>query len=249
MAISRRDALFAGAAALPASGLFLGLARGQTSPAVGQPAPNNRQPPAPQPGGTQPTGQPGNPQQMGEDPLLAACLLLVGRRQIEVCRFDLDRLQNADVKAFAKAEIDEHEGLKAKLKSMGYEYPTAPQLPQGAPRPAGQQSGNAGMPPVLAVGRIIFPPGLSGNLKLEDEVVTQCVASYKTNMGKKEGAKLDKAFVGDQLHEHYGLKDKATVFTRHATQQMQTALKEAMTVIDRHIATLEDLMVKVDRQG
>ena len=195
----------------------------------------------------------------GEDPLLAACLLVGGRRQIEVCQFALERLQNHDCKAFAKAEIEEHQKIKADLQKLGYKYPAPPANVPGAAQPGqpvppvGPRDGAAAAgqpaPVFIAIGRLIVPPPASNLLKVEAEVVMHCVANYRAKMGRKAGDQFDKAFVGDQLHEHYALLDKAQVFSRHASAAMKPSLNDGLAVIQRHIQTLEQLKEQMDRGG
>jgi len=277
MTVSRREALILGAA-VPVSGLVLTSARGQV-------------PQQQQPGG----------QGYGEDPILSACLLIDGRKQIEICRWAKERAKADDVKAFAQAEIDEHEKIKADLKRLGFEYPAPPQfgnefqqggqfqqpgqfqptgqLPQSGTSgttvtTSGQSSGQpttgtgstasqavTGVPPVssgfqqhgpkmIAVGRLILPPGLDEIVALSHEVADQCVANARTALEKKAGeGKFDKAFVGMQLHEHYALLDKCQVFEKHSTDRMREVLQQGRPIIERHIATLESLCKKLERDG
>jgi len=243
MAVSRREALVLGAA-VPVSGLFLAPARGQA--------------PQQMPGG----------QGYGEDPILSCCLLIDGRKQIEICRWAKEKAKSDDVKAFAQAEVDEHEKIKADLRRLGFEYPTPPQFgnqfqQSGQPGPGQtvtatqattgvsqtgfqQQQG----PKMLAVGRLLLPPGLVEIVSLTHEVADQCVANAKSGLEKKAGeGKFDKAFVGMQLHEHYALLDKCQVFEKHSTDRMREVLHQARPVIERHIATLESLCQKLEGGG
>jgi len=241
MTVSRREALVLGAA-VPVSGLFLASARGQ----------------APQ--------QMAGGQGYGEDPILACCLLIDGRKQIEVCRWATEKAKGDDVKAFAQAEIDEHEKIKADLRRLGFEYPAPPQFGNpfqpgapsgqtatatqavtGTPQPSGvQQQG----PKMIAVGRLLLPPGLVEIVSLTHEVADQCVTNAKAGLEKKAGeGKFDKAFVGMQLHEHYALLDKCQVFEKHSTDRMREVLRQGRPVIERHIATLESLCQKLEGGG
>jgi len=260
MTVSRREALVLGAA-VPVSGLFLASARGQA--------------PQQMPGG----------QGYGEDPILSCCLLIDGRKQIEICRWVKEKAKSDDVKAFAQAEIDEHEKIKADLRRLGFEYPAPPQFgnqfqqggqfqhgnqfPQGGqssaqPGPgqtttatqavtgtpqfsgAQQQQG----PKMIAVGRLLLPPGLVEIVSLTHEVADRCIANAKAGLEKKAGeGKFDKAFVGLQLHEHYGLLDKCQVFEKHSTDRMREVLQQGRPIIERHITTLESLCEKLEGGG
>jgi len=98
----------------------------------------------------------------------------------------------------------------------------------------------------LVVGRAMIPPPASQLIIVDHEVVEQCIANAKAKMDKWEGAKADKAIAGDQLHEHYALLDHAQVFSRHASREMQPVLNDGMKIIQQHIATLEQIMTKLD---
>jgi len=258
MTVSRREALVLGAA-VPVTGLLLAPARGQ----------------APQ--------QMAGGQGYGEDPILSCCLLIDGRKQIEICRWAKERAKSDDVKAFAQAEIDEHEKIKADLRRLGFEYPAPPQFgnqtPQGGQFPqsgaaGGQTSAQPGPgqtttatqavtgtpqlsgfqqqqgPKMIAVGRLILPPGLTETVAISHEVADQCVTNARTVLERKAGeGKFDKAFVGMQLHEHYGLLDKAQVFEKHSTDRLREVLAQGRPIIERHIATLEGLMQKLEQGG
>ena len=125
MSVSRRDLLIAGAA-LPVTGLWLSNAFGQDRP---------------------PAVTGGTPAGLAEDPLLAAELLICGRKQIASGQVALRQTQNGDVRAFAEAEVAEHQTLQLRLSDRGYQYPGATAAPAAA----------AGGAPVNAV------PGIPGN--------------------------------------------------------------------------------------
>lgn len=241
MTVSRRQALVAGAAALPAAALAA------------------QQPQAQPRAGTQPAAG------MSEDPFLAACLLLGGKRQIEVCRFAQPKLQDAEVKQFSQAEIDEHETMKAELAKLGYQ-PPAPGGAVGGVIPAGgtdatggaAAGGQPGQPAqgrmggaAVTVGKAAFGPELSRAVMVDAEVHDTCINNTKQALAKceqKGKGHFDKAFVGDQLHTHMGLKDKVQTFQKHASQEMQPGLQKALGIIEQHIATCEKLMEKCERQ-
>ena len=219
MTISRRDALFAGAAALPAVGLLAHAARAQ-SPVVAT-------------GGTA---------IVPEDPLLAACLFGFGKRQIAVSRFAKTLSKMEAVQDFLTAEIHEHETIKAELEKLGY----AP--PNPAARPVGGTAANP-VVPVVAVGKVVIPAPGSQQIEIASEVVDQCIGNYKMRAQKLSGLKLEKCIIGDQLHTHYTLQDNALVFGKHASPTMMPTLKAGLAIINAHIVKLESLMEKLDGMG
>lgn len=226
MSVSRRSLLLAGAA-LPLSAW---LVHGQTPGDTGQ------APAAP-----------------GEDPLLAACLLIGGRKQIENCSYIKAKLTTDAAKKFAQAEIDEHEKVKADLKKLGYEYPVMPvparptdPRPSEPAKPEERKDGDPPKAVMVTAGRTPLPPEAIALVAIDHAVADQCILNYRKEMDKLNGLKLDKRFVGHQLDEHLALKDKAETYRRHASKYLKPTLDEGLKVIETHIATLKDLMEMLD---
>ena len=215
--MSRRKVLVAGAGIIPAAGLFGAAAAAQEAARA----------------------------VMSEDPLLAAMLLIGGRRQIAVSKVAEEGSGNRDVKAFARAEIEEHETVAARLRERGYLFPTV----AGAGAAGAVAEGPGGAAPAaraLTVGRAPVPAGAAPGLLVQVEVGEQCIANMRAELARQQGLKFDKCYVGDQLHEHFGLLDKAQVFRRHASAELAPVLDEARPIIERHIATLRGLMEALD---
>ncbi|MDY3557107.1 DUF4142 domain-containing protein [Gemmata sp. JC717] len=147
--------------------------------------------------GAQPTAQPiAAP---SKDPLLAPFLLSGGRKQIENCSYALKKLQSDEAKAFAKAEIDEHETIKKNLKGLGYDYPVtaAPGTQPNQPTAWSVTAGAAKLPTETAA-----------MVAVDHEVADRCILNYRSEMDKLSGKEFDKRFIGHQLDEHMTLLDK-----------------------------------------
>ena len=242
MSVSRRQALLFGAA-LPPAALLADLAGAQTAP---QALPQNLP--------TGPTGQ-------AKDPLVAGCLLIGGRKQIENCTWAMKKLQSDDVKAFARAEIDEHEGVKRKLKELGFDYPVAPvaaaasiattDAAAGDVQPAGgavTDRGGDTLPAawVVNVGRSALPLEAACLIALDHEISENCIRNYRKEMDQYAGTKFDKRFVGHQLDEHLSLLDKVQAFRRHTTAAVQPVLEEGQKTIEKHIEACKALMDRLE---
>jgi predicted outer membrane protein len=268
MTVSRRELLVAGAA-LPVAGLWASVTRGQDRP-IG-------------PTAVAPAG-------LSEDPVLAAELLIARRKQIGNSQFAVQRTQHPDVRAFAEAEVAEHQLIQRRLSDRGFQYPTVTPLPAaiagGAPvdavpgvpgnpppeptanrplvlPPGTQPAKNATPPPpppagappraagphaatpLVSVGRLQLPADVSRVILIETQVGDQCVATFQAETGSLSGPAFDRAYVGCQLHEHYALFDRATVFRRHASPAMLAVLDEGLPVIQRHLVALKGLIGKV----
>jgi predicted outer membrane protein len=210
MTASRRDVLLA----LPASALLPALA--------------GAQPPA------------GQPPAASKDPLLAPCLLIGGRKQIENCSYALKKLQSDEAKAFAKAEIEEHETIKKNLKGLGFDYPVTPVAAAQPGQPVSW---------AVSAGGVKLPMEAATMVAVDYEVAEQCIANYRTEMDTYSRREFDKRFVGHQLDEHMSLLDKVQTFRRHASPKMGAILADGQKVIETHIATLKKLMTALDKGG
>ena len=180
------------------------------------------------------------PLAMPKDPLLAPCLLIGGRKQIENSSYALKKLQSDDAKAFARAEIAEHEAIKKNLKELGYDYPVTA-LPGSQP----------GQPPawVVTAGSAKLPLEAAGMVAVDHEVADQCIANYRREMEPLTGRDFDKRFIGNQLDEHLTLLDKVQTFRRHASPKMEAVLADGQKTIETHIATLKNLMAALVKGG
>lgn len=227
--VSRRDVMTAGVGLFP----FLGLAALAQPPGTAVPAGA-----APPPGAA-----PGAPPNL--DPALAGNLLIMGAKQIAICRFALDRLQDVEVRRFAQSEIEEHETNRASLARLGYEYPGSPstQAAEGVRRGAAD--------PAVIVGRAALPPGTADCIALEHEVAEQAVTTARDELGELQGLRFDERFVGHQLDAHYVLFDHAVVFRKHASAELAPVLDTSRPIIERHIAACKELMARLEtaRQG
>ena len=239
--MNRREVIAAGAAALPVLGLAAAASAQtpRTKPAAG--------------GATADS----------QDTPLAACVLIKGHKQIEVCRAALAKIEDTEVKAFAQAEIDEHETLKKKLQKLGYDAPT-PLAGFGAAGTTGAGTGTAGRAQTadgtptrstagtataaggVTVGRHTLPADLAMQIEIAREVGEQCIQTNKTETAPLKGLDFDKRFVGSQLDAHYDLLDHGVVFRKHCSAEMAPVLDEAKKIIDQHIAVCKQLMSKLE---
>src|SRR5262249_41086812 len=118
----------------------------------------------------------------------------------------------------------------------GERVATVPAVPP-PPRPVGRG---------LSIGAAGPPPGASDMIQAEKGVGGHSTGGLQREMGALPGLRFDKAFVGNQLYEHYNLFDRAVVFRRHASPAVAAVLDEARPVIERHIATLKQLIHRLD---
>jgi hypothetical protein len=218
MSVSRREALIAGTAV---SGLLAASARGQTPPA-GE--------------------RPNAPPHLGDDPLLAAVLLIEGRKQTEIFQAAEPRVKDETLRSFIKTEIGRRQKLEAQLKQLGYEYPAEAKPPEGANLPPGVK-----LPTLLRVGKLVLAPGLSRAAQIEEDVARTSVANFKKHTGGEDASKFQQMFAWGLLISHYAWQDRIQVFVQHATAQLQPTLKQEQAAIDQHIGVLQGLVGKLGK--
>jgi predicted outer membrane protein len=158
----------------------------------------------------------------GEDGLIATWMLIDGNKQIYVSKPVLDK-GGADAKAFAQAEIDEHETVKKKLMEKGLQ----PLVPVG-------EMG----------GGMADPMSANAVLMMKNEIGKTCIENTNAEMSKKSGEEYDMAYIANQLEAHMMLKDTVQVAMKHASADLKPVLDEAMGVIETHLATLKSLKMK-----
>jgi predicted outer membrane protein len=264
---SRRELLVTGIS-LPALGVWITATRGQQ-------------------GSTELTGNASAG--LSEDPPLAAKILIEARKQISTSQVAVQRADNGEVRAFATAEVAEHQTIQRRLADRGLLYPTVTPVPAAVagtapvdaiagvpgnpppaptanrpvvPQPGTPPAKNTVPPPppvvtptpaadprvatpLVNVGRFTLPAGASRLINVDMQIGEQCVATFQREIAPLAGLAFDRAYVDNQLFAHSALLDRVVVFSRHASPVLLAVLNEAQPVIERHVATLKNLVVRL----
>lgn len=168
------------------------------------------------------------------DAELATWMLADGFKQIEVSRPALQKAEDDAVKAFAQAEIKEHEDLKAKITAKGIR----PLVPIGGEAAgANAAAADANNAAGVVSGRSV--------LQVKNEIAVQCMKNNTAEGARKQGKAFDDFYVNDQLSAHMTLKDTVEVALRHASPEMKPVLEEALATINTHLDTLKGLKQKM----
>jgi predicted outer membrane protein len=154
------------------------------------------------------------------DAQLATWMLIDGHKQIWVSKPAAEKATMAEVKAFAEAEMKEHQDLKAKIMAKGVK----PVVMVGEDKEMKMEAGTA-----------------ASVLGFKSELAVQCIKTINADMAQKSGAEFDHAYVFSQMVAHMELKDTVTVAMQHASADMKPILTDAMSVIETHISTLKGL--------
>jgi predicted outer membrane protein len=152
------------------------------------------------------------------DAQLATWMLTDGHKQIWVSKPAAEKATSPEVKAFAEAEMQEHQELKAKIMAKGVK-------------------------PLVTVGEegMGMKSGPTALLGFKNELALQCIKTMNAEMEQKSGKEYDEAYVHSQLVAHMDLKSTVTVAMQHASADMKPILTQAMSVIETHLSTLKGL--------
>ncbi len=85
--------------------------------------------------------------------------------------------------------------------------------------------------------------------QIKHEVADQCLADARKELNSKESNKFDECFVGMQIACHMKMHSELTVFERHASGNLQTALSTAQQTTDKHLEELKGMMEKLAKDN
>lgn len=283
--------------------LLAGVANAQERQVERQPAP-------PTPPGTRVTER--APTERGaavsmRDRELAHCIINGNRKEVEISKFALDKLQDAEVKQFAQKMIDDHSramqsfarfdpGSRATIQTSTSatedreirtsttterntqtdRNPNTPgdrdRNPQNRENNRDDNDNRTGTQPnattqgartttqqtdrdrPAATGtttqrQVTTSTEVGGVAKanldweqISDELTAQCIASAKRELGQKQGAEFEKAFLGMQVAAHMGMLDHLQVFQRHAGDELRAEIGKAVSTTQEHLQMAKRLM-------
>lgn len=249
---------------------LLGTAQAQQQPEVVRPARPGVQVQVPgvgvQVGGRPVVGQGAQlaPGQVN-DHALATCLAVENQVEVAIARFAGEKASSKEVKDFAGMMVRDHQALLQKLQQFapeaareGYlQEVTTPnqarrttESPRNAVGDKAQPAGNVvkttkgAIQPVAATEQ--DAPAQAGQsidfLQLHRELAQECLSESKSTLEKKDGKQFDECFIGFQIARHAAMKDKLTVFERHASPELNKVLAEGLETTTSHLKKAEQIM-------
>lgn len=189
------------------------------------------------------------------DYYLISCLKWENEAVISLSKLAQQRSSNREIKAFAEAASKDHAEFQSSLAEID---PSAVRPAAGtstaAPGEAGALPGRApareqpterpqGQPGAARVAGPVTPDQL---MQIRDEVATRCLATAQRELGQKEGAEFDKAYIGMQLGAHFKMVDELTVFKSHASPRLQTVLAKGIQTAEKHLEDAKQLCKQLE---
>ena len=230
----------------PALLVLTGLATQALAQAVTErPAtPADRQ--AGQPARTQPGAQAGQANQFDHN--LAVCLALGNQEEIELAQFAQERAQSPQVKQFAQMMIEEHQRALSQLKqadpqlasvNLELKVPAGATETTGAATPGAQRTTTAG-----AQG------GQNQMIDFARDLRQECLNLVTQELGRKQGAEFDKAYIGQQAGAHMFMLAEARVAQRYVqNDQLRPVIQQGEQMAEHHLAQARQIKEQLATGG
>ena len=159
------------------------------------------------------------------DQQIAHCIYGACHNEVELAKFVQPKLQSKEAKQFAEMMIKDHTpDCEAYQKWAGNLVSHHASGSTGA-RPAGQTQG-----------------GQPDWVRIHDELAKQCLDSTQKELGKKQGADLDKCYLTQQAMAHAEMKDKLTVLRKHASQQLAQQIDKSAEGVESHLKEVKQIL-------
>jgi predicted outer membrane protein len=172
----------------------------------------------------------GQAARLGTNEVIAACLAIDNKEEIDLANFAKDKVSDKSVKDFAKMLAEEHQSC---LDSIHQAAPNVSKLSKANDASNNETTGQNGK-------------GAIDMVRLHQEIANQCLEDTKQKLGDESGQKLDKSFVGMQIAKHAAMHTKLTVFQKHATGDLKVVIAEGLEKTKKHLKVAENLMASLD---
>lgn len=84
---------------------------------------------------------------------------------------------------------------------------------------------------------------------IERELAEQCIASGRQALENKSGDEFDRCYMHGQVAKHMAMKDKLTVFERHASGEVASILAQGLKTTEEHLAKAEEIVKSLESRS
>jgi predicted outer membrane protein len=204
---------------------------------------------------------------------IAVCLALGNQEEVALGQFAKDRAQNPEVKQFAQMMVQEHQQAISQLQQA------SPQLAsmnlnlsaQGGATPGAASASNSNRGAGAATTSSTPTAGSSAStsanqrntatadggadgqtqqhVQFAQEVKQQCLQLTTAELGRKQGAEFDKAYIGQQLVAHTQMLATLQAAQRHASSELQPIIQQGTQMTEHHLAQARQIMEQLSAGG
>lgn len=86
-------------------------------------------------------------------------------------------------------------------------------------------------------------------IQIDQELADRCLASAQRELNEKQGKDFDMAYVGMQIAAHMKMVDTLSVYSRHASGELQQVLNEGLETSQQHLEHAKQLVKQVEGSG
>jgi predicted outer membrane protein len=188
---------------------------------------------------------------------IATCLALDNEEEVILAKFAIEKSQDKNVAAFAKALVESHgkclkdltklePNLANRKMLMDQSSPTGERSTSNANAPTSQTNSQTNSQTSSQVNSQASSQqnmdGMPDLLQLQTEMAQQCLADSKVMLNKDGGKHFDECFVGMQIAKHASMQSKLTVLERHTTGELKDLVTKGLAMTKDHMAKAETLM-------
>lgn len=200
---------------------------------------------------------------------IAVCLTLGNEEEVALAEFAQGRAQNPQVKEFAQMMIEEHQKAISQLQQVAPEIAAldleltsqanenvAPGGAVSDPARAGEARSASSPSTSQAAGnqRTLASGATAGGedqqmVQLAREIKQECLNLTQAELGRHEGVKFDKAYIGQQLVAHIKMLAELRAVKRHASGQLQPIVQQGVQMTEHHLAEARQIMEQLEADG
>jgi len=164
---------------------------------------------------------------------IAGWLLIGANEEVQMAKLAESHASNAKVRDFAKQMQQAHTKQWQELERFAS---------QGG-RAFSSQPTNAhpGQPALEG------PRGGLNFLEVQKQIAAECLSTANREMGAKQGAEFDKAYIGSQIGAHYKMIDTCKVLRNYASPELQKLVNSGLQTAEHHVDEAKSLMRSLEQ--
>jgi predicted outer membrane protein len=191
---------------------------------------------------------------------LTECVIDGNQAEITLAKLAGQKATDPEVKKFAEKMIEDHTAFVNKLQSVksgaagqsnstesrtggpgvDINVPAAGIRVQAGESSDSQTTGDSNRGTKLQGG------GARQFLQVKKEVAAQCLQTMTRELSQKEGSHFDRCYINGQVAAHMKMADELSVFSRHATGDLQPILQEGLQTTKQHLETAKQIAERLD---
>jgi predicted outer membrane protein len=194
------------------------------------------------------------------DHCFATCVAYGNQEEVALAHIAKQRAKTNEVKQFAEMMIHDHQEFLAKLQKFAPEASKSGALGATASGELNREGNRSNVSQTTANDRgnesskvqtaenrnatanASNREGREATLSdIERELAEQCISSARRKLESKSGEEFDKCYINEQIAKHTAMKNKLTVYERHASGDLAATLADGLKTTEHHLMKAEEI--------